>query len=43
MGRHRLMERGVEHGDLRQAGQGGTHSLDPGKIRRVVQRRQVVE
>ena len=42
VGRHRLVERGVEHGDLRQVGQDGTHSLDAGKIRWVVQRRQVV-
>ena len=43
VGRHRLVERGVEHGDLRQVGQHGTHSLDAGKIRWVVQRRQVAE
>ena len=37
------MERGVEHGDLRQVGQERTHSLDAGKIRRVVERRQVTK
>src|SRR5450755_1063387 len=42
-GRHRLVERGVEYGDLRQVGQHGPHGLDAGNIRRVVQRRQVTE
>jgi hypothetical protein len=37
------VERGVEHGNLRQVGQDGTHSLDAGKIRRVVERRQVTK
>ena len=37
------MERGIEHGDLRQVGQESTHSLDAGQIRRVVERRQVIK
>jgi hypothetical protein len=41
--RHRLVERGIEHGDLRQVGQESTHSLDAGQIRRVVKRRQVTK
>ena len=39
--RHRLVECGVEHGDLRQAGPDGTDRLDASQVRRVVQRRQV--
>ena len=37
------MERGIEHGDLRQVGQESTHSLDAGQIRRVMERRQVAK
>ena len=35
------MERGVEHGNLRQVRQNRTNSLDAGNVRRVMKRRQV--
>src|SRR4029077_18428511 len=39
-GRHCLVERGVEHGDLRESGPGGADRLDAGQVGRVLQRRQ---
>ena len=41
--RHRLMKRGVEHGDLRQIWPEDADGIDAGEVRRVVQRRQVTD
>ena len=36
--RQRLVERGVEHGDVRDVGEGAARDLDPQRVDRVVQR-----
>ena len=43
MFRHTLMKSGVENGDVRHVGQVGLSRFDPGNVRRIVQRGQMLD